>query len=205
MQSEREKIINKNIPIFERRKLLFRFLQKEYKNLKNQNKNFYPISQAIVDLIHTIGFHDPFIFQDLKSNDGMVRMNAFRRAINERDRFAMELGFKNHFEEVLKTFSISMPTGLDSTAGLHQKLKTMEDGIIKNSQVSTQTQSRTIRHLSLTESPFCSSRTYLTRALDPNYHYFTITDENGHSTGQITVVLGDGQSNNGKRLYSCFT
>lgn len=204
-EAVREKIIKAETPSFERGKLIFQFLQKEYKILKKQNKDVRPISQAIVDLIHTIGFHDPAIIQDLKSADGIVRLNAFRRAIDERDRFAMELGFENHFKEVLKTFHVTLPTGLDLSQALDEKLITMENDVIKNSQIQAHSQSRTIRHLSLTESPFrsclggsdCSSRTYLTRALDPNYHYFTITDENNYSTGQITVVLGDGRSKSG--------
>jgi len=33
----------------------------------------------------------------------MISLNAFRLGFDERDRFAISLGFQNHFDEVLKT------------------------------------------------------------------------------------------------------
>jgi hypothetical protein len=62
----------------------------------------------------------------------------------------------------------------------------------------------------LAEAPFrsciggsdCSSRTYLTKALDPNYQYFTLTDAEGYSSGHITVVLGSAPGKAKSRIPS---
>jgi len=175
-------------------------LIREQSALKAAGKNTKPISQAITDLIHTIGYHDPLIQKNLKSSDGLTRLSAFRKILDERDRFALELGYKNHFKQVLAEGQISLPSGIPSEKELPSLMKRLEDEVMANA-VSThgETRRKTVRHLSLAESPFrsclggsdCSSNTYLTRALDPNYHYFTVTDEAGLSSGHITVVLGE--------------
>lgn len=210
----RKELLNEKIPVQQRAKNLFDLLNKERKSLKDQNKDARPISQAIVDLVHTIGFHDPVIATNLKSSSGMDRLNAFRKALDERDRFAMELGFEGHFEEMLGRYQVSVPTGVTNPSQTTEKLKTLEDGIMASSQlvIGSGSTTRTIRELSLVEAPFrsclggsdCSSRTYLTRALDPNYHYFTITDEQGFSSGHITVVLGEAMNPEGKKVKIAF-
>jgi len=192
----------------ERATVLYHVLSKERDRLSREGKDIRPVSQAIVDLIHTIGYHDPAVAKAFKSSSGMERLNAYRKILDERDRFAMELGFPDHFDQVLRDIGqpagVTVPSGMPSSSGMTQALKELEQGVMAGSQVvksqGSTASTRTIRQLSLVESPFrsclggsdCSSRTYLTRALDPNYHYFTITDETGTSSGHITVVLGDG-------------
>lgn len=58
-----------------------------------------------------------------------------------------------------------------------------------------------VRSLSLQESPFrsrlggdCATNTYFDKAFDPNYYYFTMTDAEANSLGQITLVLGTATS-----------
>jgi len=193
-----------------RARILYKVLTSQRDILKAQNKDTRPISQSIVDLIHTIGFHDPVVQRDLKSANGMDRINAIRRVLSERDSFAMELGFKNHFEEMKNYFAVNLPSGIESAQTLTQVLPKLQADVESKAQVvTTQAASRTIRHLSIVESPFrsclggsdCSSRTYLTRGLDPNYHYFTMTDSQGYSSGHFTVVLGDAtaQKSNGSK------
>jgi formylglycine-generating enzyme required for sulfatase activity len=130
----------------------------------------------------------------------MLRIQAFRKVLDERDRFAMELGYPDHFKQVLERNRIGLPTGVDSEKGLSQRVRELESEIVLKAQSAPgPKQVKTLRHLSLNESPFrsclggsdCSSNTYLTRALDPNYHYFTLTDEAGLSSGHVTVVLGE--------------
>gem|GEM_PF-1218270 len=189
----------------ERATVLYRILRAERDQLVRDGKDIRPVSQAIVDLIHAIGYHDPVVAKAFKSSSGMERLNAYRKILDERDRFAMELGFPDHFDQVLRDIGqpagVTVPNGVPSSSGTTEALKELEQGVMAGSQiVKSSSSTRTIRHLSLVESPFrsclggsdCSSRTYLTRALDPNYHYFTITDETGASSGHITVVLGDG-------------
>ena len=193
----RNEIQDKNIEIKKRAKILYDYLL----SLERTPK----VSQAIVDLIHTIGYWDPGTKKLLKSPDGLERLNAFRKILSDRDVFAMELGFEGHFQEVLKKFNIAMPTGVESEAGLSRYIQRLEDELIKNAVIEGSQDVRIVRHLSLVESPFrsclggsdCSSRTYFSKALDPNYHYFTIANEEGFSSGHITIVLG---SADGKKI-----
>ena len=156
-----------------------------------------------MDLIHSVGFFDPVIQSDLKSRDGLERLLAFRKILSERDRFAMELGFEQHYAQVLRDLEVPFPSGFNGEGRLAEKLQALEDHLMDNAQVIEDVHSRkVIRHLSFTESPFrsclggsdCSSRSYFDKALDPNYHYFTLTDDGGNSSGHITVVLGRAES-----------
>ena len=209
----REFLANKEEPIRERAKKLYEFMVEERKRLQSQEEdtqrdNTRPLSQGLVDLIHGMGYHDLSLQKGLKSKDGKERLSAFLKILSERDSFAMELGFEDHFAQVLKEFEIPFPTGVEEVS-LVDTLQHLEDQMIQKAQSMDDVNSdnlisdnttfqRTIRHLSLMESPFrsclggsdCASRTYLTKALDPNYHYFTLTDETGYSSGHITIVLG---------------
>ena len=209
----REFLANKEEPIRERAKKLYEFMVEERKRLQSQEEdlqrdNTRPLSQGLVDLIHGMGYHDLSLQKGLKSKDGKERLSAFLKILSERDSFAMELGFEDHFAQVLKEFEIPFPTGVEEVS-LVDTLQHLEDQMIQEAQSMDDVNSdnlisdnttfqRTIRHLSLMESPFrsclggsdCASRTYLTKALDPNYHYFTLTDETGYSSGHITIVLG---------------
>ena len=191
---------NPKIPIRDLASKLHEILVRERAAMRVAGKDTKPISQAITDLVHTVGYHDPLIQQNLKSADGLTRLSAYRKILDERDRFALELGYQDHFKQILKEGGISMPTGVASEKDLAQVVQRLEDQVKSNAvSVGGEVKAKTVRHLSLTESPFrsclggsdCSSNTYLTRALDPNYHYFTITDEAGMSSGHITVVLGE--------------
>ncbi|MBS1986201.1 MAG: formylglycine-generating enzyme family protein, partial [Bdellovibrionales bacterium] len=200
----RAQIISEKTPIEDRAEVLYHQLMKERAALVEANKDVRPISQAIADLVHTIGYHDPSIVKRLKGSDGLERLGAYQQLLSARDSFAMKLGYEGHFEQVLKDLGVAIPTGVPSVHGTTDTLKEFEKSVVAGAVTSSKRHSeRTIRHLSITESPYrsclggsdCSSRTYLTRALDPNYHYFTITDDTGASSGHMTVVLGESQLN----------
>lgn len=215
----RKRILDLTIATEVRATILFEILSQHRQNLSEKFpgdlKKLRPVSQAMIDLIHTIGYHDPEVIQALKDQDGVKRIQAYRKILDERDRFAMDLGFSHHFNEVIQKIGlpvgISVPSGVPSARQTAETLDRIEQDVIEQSHVSKSSDvlSRTlrVRQLSLVESPFrsclggsdCSSRTYLTRALDPNYHYFTLTDEAGMSSGQITIVLGD--ANSGKVAF----
>lgn len=207
----RKELLDSTQPTRVRAKILFQILSTEREQMASlpsaEQKDLRPISQAIIDLIHTIGFHDEILVQGLKSSDGMERLNSYRKILDERDRFAIELGFEDHFAQVIQKigspFGIQAPTGIASANGILETLQKLEQKVIEGIQIKKESATQTwkVRHLSLIESPFrsclggsdCSSRTYFSRALDPNYHYFTLTDESGVSSGQITIVLGEGK------------
>lgn len=211
MSSEfRMRLLDSKRNIYDRANELYWLLSHERGEMLARGLDIRPISQAMIDLVHTMGYHDSLILKALKSEDGLERLGAYRKILDERDRFAIYLGYKDHFEQILREMGhpvgVITPNGVPAI-GLTKKLSELEQGLRSQPEALNATQSgkvtRIIRHLSLVESPFrsclggsdCSSRTYLTRALDPNYHYFTLTDEAGFSTGQITVVLGEGVLN----------
>lgn len=216
----RSKLLDQNRTMQERAAELYGILKTERDRMiasqsELQGSHLGPeiraISQAIVDLIHMMGFQDLMVSKGIKSNNGMERLSAYRQALEDRNRFARQLGFQQGFEQVMREIArpagVTLPSGvslgLDEVAH-SQFLKRLEQGVLTGVRVDRSDQgsvsTQTIRHLSLVESPFrscvggsdCSSRSYLTTALDPNYHYFTITDESGSSSGQMTLVLGEG-------------
>jgi len=119
--------VNQQIPAKQRAQKLYEVLMKERSQLQSQGDNTHPISQAIVDLIHTIGYHEPAVLKGLKNSDGLERLRAFRKILEERDIFAMELGYTNHFDQVLKDFHIHHPTGIASEKDLPKKIQSLED------------------------------------------------------------------------------
>ena len=198
----REFLKDKKTPIKERSTRLYEFMALERAQMMERGEDVQKISQAIVDLIHSIGYHDPSLQKELKSTDGMERLRAFRKLLAERDSYAMELEFEGHFAQVLRGFDIAFPTGSLKEERLTAFLQSLEEEVLQSAKVSEVESERAIRHLGLSEAPFrsclggsdCSSRSYLTRALDPNYHYFTLTDSEGYSSGHITVALGAAKS-----------
>ena len=197
------KLKDKNLPAVERAEILYRVLKSERAKLKKSGGDAGPITQAMVDLLHSAGLADPSIAEGLKSQDGMRRIEAYRDARIARDNLTQKLEGK-HFDELIDEtrteFKVKAPSGV-SSEDIPTELNNLEADVVKKSTLSETKTTRTIRHLSLFESPFrsclggtdCSSRTYPKKALDPNYHYFTITNDQGESTGHITVVLGDGK------------
>ena len=194
----RDLVGDKGQPIKERSKKLFEFMVSQRERMEGEGGEVRGISQGIADLIHTVGYHDALLQKQLKSTDGMERLGAFRGILNQRDSFAMELGFEGHYAQVLEDFGVSFPTGLTEEKRLAKFLQSLEDDLLEGAEVTGDNSKRVVRHLSLMESPFrsclggsdCASQNYLTRALDPNYHYFTLTDEEGFSSGHMTIVQG---------------
>ena len=208
----RDFVGDKKQPINERAKKLFEFMVSERERMLEEGKDIGGISQGIAGLVHTIGYHDALLQKQLKSSDGMERLGAFRGILNRRDSFAMELGFEGHYAQVLEDFGVAFPPGPTEEGKLAEILQSLENELLEGAEVTSNARSkRVVRHLSLAESPFrsclggsdCASRTYLTRALDPNYHYFTLTDEKGFSSGHVTIVLGKAK-NKGEKVKVAF-
>ncbi len=200
--SLRSALRNAATPAKERAKTLFSHLREQRRQMQKNGESVQRISQTMVDLIHTIGYHDQSVIDALKSADAQTRIGAFRQVLVLRDEFAMELGFRDHFAGALNQLGVAMPTGVESEANLPETIQSLYDEAAAQKNRTESTLRFEVRHLSLIESLFrscvggsdCSTRTYLTRALDPNYHYFTMTDEQGRSTGQATVVLGSARA-----------
>ena len=187
-----------------RARLLFEILSKRRHELLKEGKDVRAISRVMVNVVHTVAYLDPRVLKRLKSDEGRTVNEGLRRVLELRDELAMVLGFPDHFPEVLRSLGVDNPDGIPSEKKLHASLLSQFSEEVEKGATVVQgagPRARTIRQLSVSESPFrscvggsdCSSRTYLTRALDPNYHYFTMTDSAGYSQGQVTIVLGEGK------------
>ena len=188
-------LANEKISLETRAIYLHSYLIKERQQLQKAGKKTKAISRAIVDLVHSVVYFDTIIKNGLKSSNQLERLTAFQKVLIKRDLFAKKLGYSS-FEGLRKKFGNIEPTGMSYEGQLSTKIKEWKKAIMAHTS-STNTHSKTVRHLSLIESPFrsclgqdCSTRAYLSKALDPNYHYFTLTDEKGYSDGHITIVLG---------------
>ena len=165
----------------------------------NAGADVTDLSQAMANLVHIYGFEDPLVQEALKSKDGMEQLNGLRRALNIRSDFAETLGFPTGFDGLLEAFNIKKFPGASDAATFVRDLKNAETEVLnKGVKIEGASEALTVRHLSRTESPWrsclggdCSTSSYLERALDPNYHYFTLTDPAGHSSGHVTIVLGN--------------
>ena len=188
-------LANEKISLETRAIYLHSYLIKERQQLQKAGKKTKAISRAIVDLVHSVVYFDTIIKNGLKSSNQLERLTAFQKVLIKRDLFAKKLGYSS-FQGLRKKFGNIEPTGMSYEGQLSTKINEWKRAIMSHEN-STNTHSKTVRHLSLIESPFrsclgrdCSTRAYLSKALDPNYHYFTLTDEKGYSDGHITIVLG---------------
>ena len=173
-----------------------------------QGGSFVPhasrIEQAMVELVHTVGFGNTAWVASLKSKDPAQSYESLRKILNERDILAFDLGFEGHFAEMTKKFNAKIE---DTDPQLKQIEKDIQNQpwTIKGKEVLR------LRVLSLQESPFrscmggdCATRDYFEKALDPNFVYFTLTDKNHRSSGTVTVVLGTAINTEGQTVKIAF-
>lgn len=193
---------------------VYRFLQQlKEATPKEDEATLRRLSQAQVDVVHAVPVTDIEIRTALKDGNADIVLGAVRKWLGARDKFAEALGFEDHFKGLLDGLKIAQPTGVNSEAALQKSLSTIEAEIGESAATLTTGSSEdfVIRQLSTLESPFrsflgdtdCSTRTYLATALNPNYHYYTMTDPEGRSSGHITVVFGTG-THNGKKVPMAF-
>jgi hypothetical protein len=180
-------------------KSLFRTLNQLKEWMEKKESNTLPIRQAMVDLVNIVGFSNQATLMLLKSNNGIEKLEGLKKILDERDAIAMELGFEGHFQELQKTLKIDFPTGFSKNENPHINIQKLEKEVFAQNFRLKKSDVMRVRSLSLQESPFrsclggsdCSTRTYFYKALDPNFIYFTMTDSSFHSSGHVTVVLGE--------------
>jgi hypothetical protein len=155
------------------------------------------VQLAKLEALNVAGFLDDGIVQGLRSTSAMTRVEAVRNLLRARDTSAMDVGFGGHYDEAVKRLSNSSSI-MPANAAVEAQLAEFTRLIENTEPVLLPSETFTVRALSIAESPFrsclggsdCSSNTYFNLALDPAFHYFTMTDANGESKGHITVVLG---------------
>ena len=176
------------------------------KELKTSNKNsitaqaVYRISQAMAELVHTVGFGNKDNIALLKSPDSSQSYEALHKILNEKDLLAFNLGFDGHFKELKDSLG----------AKIHEEslvLKQIEADIQNQPHIIIGKEVLRLRALSGQESPFracfggdCATSSYFEKALDPNFLYFTLTDRQYRSFGQVTVVLGRATNEQGQTI-----
>lgn len=183
-------------------KILFKTLQTIESWLSKKGRNTQSLRQAMVDLIHTVGFGNQATLVLLKSKNGLDKIEGLKKILDERDNVAMSLGFEGHFQELQQKMMIDFPTGLSKNESPYHNIEKLEQEVLRGPFENQNTEALRVRSLSLQESPFrsclggsdCSTRTYFSKALDPNYYYFTMTDSDSHSSGHVTVVLGEAKN-----------
>ncbi len=180
-------------------KALFQTLKYIQEWMDKKGRNTQPIRQAMVDLVHTIGFGNQATHVLLKSKNGLDKIEGLKKVLDERDAMAMDLGYAGHFQELQQKLKIDFPTGLSKNENASVNLQKLEQEILKGKFTTKPTETVRVRSLSIQEAPFrsclggsdCSTRTYFSKALDPNFNYFTMTDGQNNSSGHVTVVLGE--------------
>lgn len=179
-------------------KALFETLKYISDWMEKKGRNTQAIRQAMVDLVHTVGFGNQATQALLKSKNGIDRIEGLKKVLDERDAVAMDLGFAGHFQQLQRDLKIEFPTGLSKNENPSQNIQALEQDVLAGNFATKPTETIRVRSLSIQEAPFrsclggsdCSTRTYFSKALDPNYNYFTMTDSQSNSSGHVTVVLG---------------
>ena len=175
------------------------------------------LSIAMAELIHATGFNNSVWLEKLKSKNALEVINIVRQILLERDNLAISLGFTDTHYEGLKNALLD-PFNSHLVKRLNKELSKLENDvkeILKDLSVKTEVsfykETFKLRPLSLQESPFrgclgkdCSTRTYFEKALDPAYLYFTLTDSDFISHGQVTIILGRSTNQNQELVKTAF-
>ena len=192
---------------------LYKKLETERQKQLSENKEVHFISQAILDLIHTAGFSNWNLLEGMKSKDSFIVLQSIRKVLEYREHLASSLGFKDFmdFKDSLQ-LEINNDKDFYDTDKLEAKISHLKNQLQSQTPVHKPLETYRVRPLSLVESPFrgclggsdCSSRAYFEKALDPNFIYWTKTDKNFFSLGQITTVLGTAKNSKGKTIKVAF-
>lgn len=180
---------------------LYKALKKAREKLKKSNKNIHPLSQAMIDLTAGTGFLNEYYLHLLNSSNAVTALKGLKKILKERETTAILLGFRGGFSELKESLGISTMNQNDFQGLLFEDL---EDAILNRGRqientgnLTEKIQTFRLRALSLQESPFrsclggdCTTSNYFELGLYPNFLFFTLTDDQHRSSGQITIVLG---------------
>jgi formylglycine-generating enzyme required for sulfatase activity len=189
---------NEKEDYFKKAKALYKTLEYMEKWMAKNSQETGFIRQAMVDLVHTVGFGNQATQALLKSSNAIDKIEGLKKLLDERDTLAMELAGGKHFPELMKSLGVDFPAGLSKNEDPNRNIQNLERQVLASSYTTRALDPIRVRSLSIQEAPFrsclggsdCSSRTYFSKALDPNFNYFTMTDSQNHSSGHVTVVLG---------------
>ncbi|MCY4321539.1 MAG: hypothetical protein OXC37_03930, partial [Bdellovibrionaceae bacterium] len=209
-----ENLNKPDYPTYEKSLLLYTILEKASDINLTQNRSIKRISQAMVDAIHIASFRNSNLTEVIKSKNLEILVNTLNLIQIKRDKLAKELGFKD-FLDLQSLLEVEHATGLTKNQNIEDIIFSSEQLLesvneIKDISKDSSVKILRVRPLSILEAPYrgcmgndCSSREYFEEAFDPNFHYFTLTDEDNKSIGQVTVVLGTSKKE-GKEIKTAF-
>ena len=182
----------------------------KYREILAKKGDVRVISKAMVELVHVSGFGRREWVEMLKSPIPEENLKAVQNILLERDITAVELGFEGHFQELEKSL-LGEKSDLIRTNLLIKELKEIREKIETQPFKRVNVEVLRLRPLSLQESPFrgclgadCSTWSYFDKAFEPHFLYFTLTDSQYKSQGQMTVVLGKASNSKGETLKTAF-
>lgn len=183
------RLIPKNLALAE-------YLLKQY---RSQTHPMPLLAKTVADLIHNAAVLGGRFLKDLKGAQPETRLRAIKTILQRRDDLAMQMGFPDHYSGMLKDLRVTGPTGVSSPREIERLSAQIEGRSLWAKPQSDSVEiARTVRHLTVLEKPNrsclggsdCSSFTYFEYGFEPAVQYFTLTDERGNSSGQVTIVLG---------------
>ena len=209
---DHEILQNTSMKVLQKTIAVYRILERIRGQMIEEGRGVQALSQAMVDLVHTSGFRNLHYINQLKSQNALEQIKGLKQILKERDTIALELNFEGLFSELIHSLNVDHPTGSTKNENLSQIVLDIQREIQNSSYTVEDQQVFRVRALSLQESPFrgclggdCSTRDYFDLALDPNFIYFTLTNEEMQSSGQITVVLGKaGSKKEERRIKTAF-
>ena len=186
---------------------LYKALEKERERLLQEGQDVKYITHAMVDVIDTIGFGNQYYVNLLESKNPFDNMEGIRQVFAERDTVAFnDLNFEQHFAGLRQ--ALNDTRAIEETA---DKILQIQKDVENQPYIVKGKETFRLRALSLQESLFrgclgrdCSTKEYFELAVDPNFIYFTLTDSQHRSSGQLTVVLGTAINKKGESVKTAF-
>jgi ankyrin repeat protein len=208
----RKLLLDESIDYRAKIKTLYHLLSYLADHFKKNGQDHLALRQALVDLVATTGFNNPATQVLLKSKNALDKVEGIKKIFDERDSMAMELGFENHFSELMHAHNIESPSFTSKSISESKLIKDLETETLQSPFQESSASAYRVRSLSIQEAPFrsciggsdCSSKTYFSKALDPNFNYFTLTGDDARSSGQVTVVLGEAKDSQNKKHKVAF-
>lgn len=151
------------------------------------------------------------IFIPLSSHANFIQ--GLRKLFDDRDAMAMDVGFPGHYDELLEKMELERASfSVRSTEEESKQVDAYEAEVLAGPFTALSGQVLRVRSLSIQEAGCrsflggsdCSSRTYFDKAFDPNFIYFTMTDEEHRSSGHVTLVLGEARDERGNTKQVAF-
>lgn len=174
-------------------------LLKSYRDLfKKMNLSDSARKRMMQSLIQLLAIANPGVVSGLRSDRGEDVIAALKAYVGIRLHLEREYG--DPLDLHLRQLIVKVP--ILTKEKVRQDILRLE-AELREGPVTLREESFLVRPLSVIEAPFrsclsssdCSTKLYLDRAFDPAFYYFTVTDSENHSRGNITLALGDAHEN----------